>query len=169
MPGTTQLIFGDFTANAGSPQSQLILLMFRISNLLWKIKRQYPSLGIFFWPYSCFYIVLIHWFFHCELFPATTIGPGLCLPHTHGIVINEKTVIGRNVKIRHSVTIGNAEELGACPRIGDSVDIGAGAILLGSIEIGEGAKIGAGSVVVKDVAANDVVAGVPARTLRRTT
>jgi UDP-2-acetamido-3-amino-2,3-dideoxy-glucuronate N-acetyltransferase len=44
--------------------------------------------------------------------------------------------------------------------------IGSGAILLCGITIGENAVIGAGAVVTKNVAANEVVAGVPARSLR---
>ena len=45
--------------------------------------------------------------------------------------------------------------------------IGAGAKILGNIRIGDFAVIGANAVVVKDVAPGAVVAGVPARELRR--
>ena len=45
--------------------------------------------------------------------------------------------------------------------------IGSGATLLCGITIGERATIGAGSVVMKDVPAGAVVAGNPARVLRR--
>jgi acetyltransferase-like isoleucine patch superfamily enzyme len=45
--------------------------------------------------------------------------------------------------------------------------IGSGATLLGGITIGEDAVVGAGSVVTKDVAANTVVAGNPARMLKK--
>ena len=44
--------------------------------------------------------------------------------------------------------------------------IGSGAVILAGIEIGEGAVIGAGAVVTKNVAARELVAGVPARLLR---
>lgn len=46
------------------------------------------------------------------------------------------------------------------------VSIGSGVTLLGGITIGENAIIGAGSVVTKDVPANTVVAGNPAKILR---
>ena len=45
--------------------------------------------------------------------------------------------------------------------------IGSGATLLGGITVGENATIGAGSVVTKDVPANTVVAGNPARVLKK--
>lgn len=44
--------------------------------------------------------------------------------------------------------------------------IGSGATILANVTIGENALVGAGSVVTKDVPANAVVAGNPARVLR---
>jgi UDP-2-acetamido-3-amino-2,3-dideoxy-glucuronate N-acetyltransferase len=44
--------------------------------------------------------------------------------------------------------------------------IGSGATILANVTIGEGALIGAGSVVTRDVPANTIVAGCPARLLR---
>ena len=44
--------------------------------------------------------------------------------------------------------------------------IGSGATILGNVTIGESAIVGAGSVVTKDVPANTIVAGNPARILR---
>lgn len=44
--------------------------------------------------------------------------------------------------------------------------IGSGATILANVTIGENALVGAGSVVTKDVPANTVVAGNPARVLR---
>jgi len=45
--------------------------------------------------------------------------------------------------------------------------IGSGAVILCGVTVGEGAVIGAGAVVTHDVAAGATVAGVPARTIRR--
>ncbi|WP_290786409.1 CatB-related O-acetyltransferase [Altibacter sp.] len=51
--------------------------------------------------------------------------------------------------------------------IGHDVWIGHNAIILGSVTIGNGAIIAGGSVVTKDVAPYTVVAGVPAKALKR--
>ena len=50
--------------------------------------------------------------------------------------------------------------------IGSNVQIGAGAIVLPGIVIGDNVIVGAGSVVTKNVMANCVVVGNPARKLR---
>lgn len=50
--------------------------------------------------------------------------------------------------------------------ISDNVYIGCNVTILGGVTIGEGCVIGAGSVVTKDLPANSVAAGNPARILR---
>lgn len=51
--------------------------------------------------------------------------------------------------------------------IGNDVWIGADAIVLPGVKIGDGAVIGAGAVVTKDVEAFQIVAGVPAKPVRK--
>jgi acetyltransferase-like isoleucine patch superfamily enzyme len=51
-------------------------------------------------------------------------------------------------------------------RVCQGASIGSGAVILCGVTIGERALIGAGAVVTKDVAPGQVVAGVPARSLR---
>ena len=51
--------------------------------------------------------------------------------------------------------------------IKDDVWIGAGAIILGGITIGSGSTVGAGSFVTKSVPERVVVAGNPAKVIRR--
>jgi acetyltransferase-like isoleucine patch superfamily enzyme len=51
--------------------------------------------------------------------------------------------------------------------IKQGASIGSGATILSSITVGEHAIVGAGSVVTKDVAAHSIVAGNPAKLIRR--
>jgi acetyltransferase-like isoleucine patch superfamily enzyme len=51
--------------------------------------------------------------------------------------------------------------------IEDGCDLGIGAIILPGVTIGRGAIVGAGAVVTKNVPAYNVVAGVPAKILRK--
>jgi acetyltransferase-like isoleucine patch superfamily enzyme len=50
--------------------------------------------------------------------------------------------------------------------IGNGASIGSGSTILSNLTVGENAIVGAGSVVTKDVPANAIVAGNPARVLR---
>lgn len=51
--------------------------------------------------------------------------------------------------------------------IEDDVWLGAGAIVTDGVRIGQGAVVGAGAVVTKDVPPHTVVAGVPARVIKK--
>ena len=51
--------------------------------------------------------------------------------------------------------------------IGNDVWIGCGAIILSGVNIGDGAVIGAGAIVTKDVEPYTIVAGVPAKAIRK--
>ena len=52
-------------------------------------------------------------------------------------------------------------------RIGAWADIGVNAVILPGVTVGKGAIVGAGAVVTHDVEPFSIVAGVPARLLRR--
>ena len=100
-----------------------------------------------------------------EIHPAVKIGKNFFIDHGMGIVIGETTVIGNNVSIYQGVTLGGTkwEKKKRHPNISDNVVIGAGAKVLGPISVGKNSKIGANSVVTKNVPANTVVVGIPAR------
>jgi serine O-acetyltransferase len=84
-----------------------------------------------------------------------------------GVVIHPQAQIGENCLISQQVTIGGRSGMQGAPKIGNYVRIGAGAKILGPITIGDFASVGANAVVLKDVGPGMVVAGVPARELRR--
>ncbi|WP_337841521.1 sugar O-acetyltransferase [Rheinheimera sp.] len=58
-------------------------------------------------------------------------------------------------------------EQGLPVTIGDSVWIGGGALIMPGVSIGNGAVVAAGAVVTRDVAAFSLVAGNPAREIRK--
>jgi len=57
--------------------------------------------------------------------------------------------------------------IGRTSTIEDDVWIGSNAVIRQGVRIGRGAVIGAGAVVLKDVAPYSIVAGVPAREIRK--
>lgn len=100
----------------------------------------------------------------CYLSPKARIGHSFALPHATGVVIGDGAVIGNNVTLYQNVTIGQKEE-GSYPCIHDNVTVYAGAVIIGAVTIHEGAVIGANAVVTKDIPANCVAAGVPAKVI----
>lgn len=95
----------------------------------------------------------------------TNVDGSVMFCHYSCIVIAQSVNIGKNVSIHQGVTIGrifNGKYSGV-PTIGDNVVIFSGAKVLGNIQIGDNAVIGANAVVTKNVPANAVVAGVPAK------
>ena len=105
------------------------------------------------------------WLTGIEIHPGAQIGPGLFIDHGMGVVIGETAVVGAYVTLYHGVTLGGVSwrKEKRHPTLGDHVVVGAGAKILGPITVGDYSRIGANSVVVKDVAANSVVVGVPGR------
>lgn len=92
----------------------------------------------------------------------------LILKHPTSIIIGEGAKIGKNVTIFQSVTIGRGDTyVDEYPQIGDNTIIYSGAVILGGIKVGANCIIGANAVVIKDVPANSVAVGVPAKCIER--
>lgn len=79
---------------------------------------------------------------------------------------DDHVFIGHNVTIGENTIITAAAEIGGCV-IGRNVWIGPQSSIIEKVEIGDGALIGIGSVVIRSVEPNAVVAGNPARFLRK--
>ena len=83
--------------------------------------------------------------------------------------------IGQDVAIAYHVTISDSDRHQLSGQsenpspifIGNHVWIGARAIILKGVHIGDGAVVAAGAVVTQDVPAKALVAGVPAKIIRR--
>jgi serine O-acetyltransferase len=117
---------------------------------------------------EAYYQILYGWVrFHLQIeVPRdTVIGPGFRIDHYGGILINSQSVIGRNFTATQGLLVGQTET--GAPHIGDDVHCGVGCKIIGGIVLGDGIKIGAGAVVTRSFEGNMVIAGVPARMLRK--
>jgi len=88
-----------------------------------------------------------------------------------GIIIGNGVLIGHNVTLatlNHDERPEFRQNIYPKPiKIGNNVWIGSNATILQGITIGDGAIIGANAVVTKDVPENTIVAGVPAKIIRK--
>lgn len=116
--------------------------------------------------------------FYCSYGRNIHLGDNVFLNYMCVILDNNEVRIGDHVMIGPSVQIYTAaHDLKAATRIQgwevakpitieENVWIGGGAIILPGVKIGRNAVVGAGAVVLRDVPANAVVAGNPARVIR---
>ena len=105
----------------------------------------------------------------------TWIGQQCFFHSAGGLTIGQNVGIGPVVKIITSYHEGKdiAKPILHTPIIfkpvviEDAADIGIGSVILPGVTVGKGAQVGAGAVVSNDVEPYTVVAGVPARFIRR--
>ena len=97
-----------------------------------------------------------------------------------GVVITSNAIIGDHVCILPNTVVHHDAKIGPYTMIGSNVAvaggtsigkncyIGSGSNIINGINIGDGVLVGLGSNVIKDVPAHSIVAGNPARQLRKT-
>lgn len=106
------------------------------------------------------------------------IGPDLIIASpisekSCNLIIGDRVAIGPRVTIvlssdaNWSNLMQHIDFVKSTVTLGDDCWVGAGAIILPGVKIGKMAIVGAGAVVVKDVDDFTVVAGVPAKVIKR--
>lgn len=116
--------------------------------------------------------------FYSEFGKNLTLGRGVFInlgcrfQDTGGITIGDGTLIGHGstlTTLNHDVDPDRRADMIPAPiRIGRKVWLGAAVTIVPGVTIGDGAIVGASAVVTKDVPANGIVAGVPAKLIRTT-
>ena len=103
-----------------------------------------------------------------------TIGRGF-MNANNQIICEEKITIGNHVLMARDVIIRDTDSHEILENnykktkpisIGNHVWIGTRAMIMKGVTIGDGAIVAAGAIVTKDVPANTIVAGVPAKVIR---
>jgi acetyltransferase-like isoleucine patch superfamily enzyme len=140
--------------------------------------------------------VALHCFvnlYGCQIGDDTRIGPFVevqrgasvgarCKISSHtficeGVTIEDEVFVGHGVMFTNDLdpraTTADGRPQGPADwrvvptRVCRGASIGSGAVLLAGVTVGPGALVGAGAVVTRDVPAGTIVAGCPARALRR--
>ena len=108
-----------------------------------------------------------------RVMPESTIGKGSVI--APGVVVAPRVVLGEHVLANYNCTIGhdtiigdmsvigpNAAVGGTC-RLGDRVYVGSGATIKENITIGDGSVVGMGAALTKNMPAEHIAIGIPAR------
>lgn len=115
-------------------------------------------------PFKCVIRRIIFAFSGIELSLGTKIGPGIDIAHPGGLLIVADS-IDRNCFFGNYVMIGSGKD--GYPKLGKHVVCHSGSKIFGGITIGDNVIIGANSVVNKSFPSNVVIAGIPAKIIRK--
>jgi serine O-acetyltransferase len=136
-----------------------LLICYRIQVRLLRI----PVVGRFLSRFVSYFAQVLT---GCQISSTAVLKGGINFPHPNGIVIGENVIVASGTSIYQQVTLG-LDKNGNYPDIGHCVTIFPGAKVLGGICLGDNSTVGANAVVNADVAAGTVVAGVPARVIKK--
>jgi serine O-acetyltransferase len=102
--------------------------------------------------------------------PIHTLAKGVYIPHYGTIVVNSRAHVGENSVLNVGVCIGrHPGNKDLVPTIGKCVFLAPGVKVFGKVNIGDGCLLGANAVVTKDIPANKLVVGIPARIINDVT
>lgn len=108
----------------------------------------------------------VDWVWGIRFGEGTELGRRVRIWHS-GCMQLDARAIGDDVHIRHDTTLGGVRVLDngpeQWPTIEDRVDLGVGVSVLGPVRVGHDSFVAANSLVLKSVAPNTTVLGVPAR------
>jgi len=143
-----------------------LLLPGRWAVRLYRLSHGVHHAGIPFLPYL---IQMLNAFLHgCEIHYRARIGKNLQIAHPRGLVVGQYVHAGKNLRLFTGAVLGvKYSGTSDQPRIGDNVTVYAGAKIIGPVSIGNNVTIGANAVVNRDIESNCVVAGIPARVVKR--
>lgn len=154
----------DFIANQNNIKIIVFLFFFRTSNF---VRNSNLIIKIFFFWLRLIYKICIQWNWGIDFPDNINAGAPLVIYHGMGLVVNSDVIIMNNVTLRHNTTIGNKKQGGKSPIIQNNVEIGSNVVIIGDIVIGENSIIAAGSIVNINVNPNTIVAGNPAKEIKK--
>ena len=138
------------------------VILYRLTHFLWRYKLRWLAR---------FISTLARWITGIEIHPGAVIGRRFFIDHGMGVVIGETAIIGDDCMLYHGVTLGGTtwDKVKRHPTLKNGVVIGAGAKILGPITLGNNVRVGSNSVVVRSIADNETVVGIPGRIVRQKT
>jgi len=106
----------------------------------------------------------------CEVGAGSIICPGVVLTCDvrlgRAVIVNYGAMVGHDGAVGESGFIAPGVHLAGNVTVRAQADVGIGASVIQGVTIGERAVVGAGAVVIRDVAPDVTVVGVPARPIR---